>query len=45
MLLGEFEEFEQYYPELVAIDSEGNSTGEVMDFCESSALSTFVTDV
>lgn len=31
---GEFEEFEQQHPELVAIDSEGNSTGEVMDFSQ-----------
>ena len=32
--LGRFDEFESDHPELVAIDSQGQSTGRVMDLCE-----------
>ena len=31
---GPFEEFEANHPEMVAIDSKGQSTGKVMDFCK-----------
>ena len=34
MTKGQFSEFEENHRELVAIDSQGLSTGEVMDFCE-----------
>ena len=33
-LLGRFEDLETQYPDLVAIDSQGQATGKVMDFCE-----------
>lgn len=32
--LGRFDEFESDHPGLVAIDSQGQSTGRVMDLCE-----------
>lgn len=32
--LGRFDEFESDHPELVAVDSRGQSTGRVMDLCE-----------
>lgn len=31
---GRFSEFEEKHPELVAIDSQEQPTGAVMDFCE-----------
>lgn len=34
MRKGPFSEFEENHPEVVAIDSQGRSTGEVMDFCK-----------
>ena len=34
MTKGQFGEFEENHRELVAIDSQGLSTGEVMDFCK-----------
>lgn len=33
-LAGSFEEVEQNYPDMVAVDSQGRATGKVMDFCE-----------
>ena len=33
-LAGPFEEVEQNYPDIVAVDSQGQVTGKVMDFCE-----------
>jgi len=33
-MIGSFSEFEQSYPELVTINSQGQVTGSVMDFCE-----------
>lgn len=32
---GRFSEFERNHPEVVAVDSQGRSTNEVMDFCKS----------
>ena len=34
MTKGQFSEFEENHRELVAIDSQGLFTGEVMDFCK-----------
>ena len=33
-LSGSFTEIEHNYPDMVAIDSQGQATGEMMDFCE-----------
>ena len=34
MRKGPFSDFEENHPEVVAIDSQGRSTGEIMDFCK-----------
>ena len=34
LFTGPFSEFEHRYPELVAVDSRGQVTANVMDFCE-----------
>lgn len=34
IVAGQFSMFEKFFPEIVATDSNGNLTGQVVDFCK-----------